>query len=37
LHPKGQGDGVMASTFTGNQIGFGKSLSDEQLIEFNQL
>ena len=27
----------MASAFTGNQIGFGKSLSDEQLREVNQL
>jgi hypothetical protein len=27
----------MASAFTGDQIGFGKSLSDEQLIEVNQL
>jgi hypothetical protein len=37
LHPKEQGDGLMASAFTGDQIGFGKSLSDEQLIEVNQL
>jgi hypothetical protein len=37
LHPKGQGDGLMASAFTGDQIGFGKSLSDEQLLEVNQL
>jgi hypothetical protein len=37
LHPKGQGDQVMTSAFTGDQIGFGKSMTDEQLLEINQL
>jgi hypothetical protein len=37
LHPKGQGDGVMASAFCGDQIGFGLVLTDEQLSQVNAL
>jgi hypothetical protein len=37
LHPKGQGDGLMASAFTGNQIGFSLVLSDQQIAQVNAL
>jgi hypothetical protein len=37
LDPKGQGDGLMSSAFTGNQIGFGLILTDEQIAQVNAL
>jgi hypothetical protein len=37
LHPKGQGDGLMASAFCGDQIGFGLILTDNQIAQVNAL